>query len=226
MQFLIVEDDRKMAELLRKGLEEEGHGAIVASDGLKALEFVQSMAFDAVVLDVMLPGLDGFQLARRIRAAGNQVAILMLTGRDASHDVVRGLQSGADDYLTKPFSFDVLLARLAALTRRLATASSARLQVADLVIDLSAHEVRRGSRAVLLTRTEFSILECLIRNVGRVVPRNALIESVWGYERDIENNTLDVFIRNLRSKVDPDDQRRLIHTVRGVGYMLREGSPS
>jgi DNA-binding response OmpR family regulator len=222
MRILVVEDDAKMAGLLRKALGEEGHEATIAYDGLKGLSFASTGSFDVLVLDVMLPGMDGFEITRRLRAASNRVPILMLTGRDANADIVHGLNVGADDYLTKPFSFQVLLARLVALTRRFAPGSDVPLRVDDLTLNRDAHEVHRGRRVVALTRTEFAILECLMQNAGRVVSRPSLIESVWGHERDVESNTLDVFIRSVRSKVDPDESKRLIHTVRGVGYILRE----
>jgi DNA-binding response OmpR family regulator len=223
MRVLIVEDDRKMAALLQKGLEEEGHGAAVAYDGLRGLETARQHSFDVLVLDVMLPGIDGFEVTRRLRAAKSAVPILMLTARDANADVVRGLDAGADDYLTKPFSFEILLARVRALGRRTSGPPHQRLQFCDLAMDLEAHEVRRGGTLAALTRTEFAILECLLRRAGRVVPREGLIEAVWGYDRDVESNTLDVFMRLLRAKVDPPGRPRLIQTVRGVGYAIREG---
>jgi DNA-binding response OmpR family regulator len=223
MQVLIVEDDAKLAGLIKKGLEEENHTVTLAGDGATAVLAAEGSPFDVIVLDVMLPGIDGFTVASRLRAAGSTVPILMLTGRDSNADVVRGLDSGADDYLTKPFSFEVLLARLRALCRRTTRKPSPVLQVGDLVVDPGAHEVRRGSVPIALTPTEFDILECLMRRAGRVVTRQALIEEVWGYERDIENNTVDAFMRLLRAKVDTDSERKLIHTVRGIGFTVREG---
>ena len=222
MRVLIVEDDAKLARLVQQGLSEEGHDVTIAPDGGEALAVAERSVFDVIVLDVMLPVLDGFTVARRLRNAGNDRPILMLTGRDANADVVRGLDAGADDYLTKPFSFEVLLARLRALTRRSAHGGPAVLQVADLFLDPGAHTVRRGSAIIPLTRTEFSILESLMRRAGRVVPRQILIEDVWGYERDIESNTLDAFIRLLRAKVDANADRKLIQTVRGIGFSIRE----
>jgi two-component system, OmpR family, response regulator MprA len=181
---------------------------------------------DVVILDVMLPVLDGFAVARRLRAAGNTVPILMLTGRDADRDIVKGLDAGADDYLTKPFSFNVLLARIRALTRRTQHDHGVALRAGDLALDLAAHEVRRGGRTIHLTRTEFAILECLMRRAGRVVPRQSLVDEVWGDDREIGSNTLDAFIRLLRSKVDAGTEHKLIHTVRGIGYCIREGETS
>jgi DNA-binding response OmpR family regulator len=224
MRVLIVEDDAKLAGLIKKGLEEENHAVAIAGDGTTALLAAEGSMFDVIVLDVMLPGIDGFTVANRLRSAGSTVPILMLTGRDSNADIVRGLDSGADDYLTKPFSFEVLLARLRALSRRATRKPSPVLQVGDLVVDPGAHEVRRASVPIVLTPTEFDILECLMRRAGRVVTRQALIEEVWGYERDIENNTVDAFMRLVRAKVDTGSERKLIHTVRGIGFILREGS--
>ena len=224
MRVLIVEDDAKLARLVHQGLSEEGHDVTIATDGGEALVVAERSVFDVIVLDIMLPVLDGLTVARRLRSAGNDRPILMLTGRDANADVVRGLDAGADDYLTKPFAFDVLLARLRALTRRAARGKPPLLQVADLFLDPAAHLVRRGSAAIPLTPTEFSILEALMQRAGRVVPRQTLIEDVWGYERDIESNTLDAFIRLLRAKIDGNADRKLIHTVRGIGFSIREAS--
>jgi two-component system response regulator MprA len=182
-------------------------------------------SFDAMILDVMLPGLDGFTVARRLRERRNHIPILMLTARDAPGDIVSGLDFGADDYLTKPFSFEVLLARLRALGRRGPVAQPALLGVADLTLDHAARDVKRSGRAINLTRTEFSILELLLRNAGRVVGRESLIEQVWGHDADIESNTLDAFVRLLRAKIELAGEPKLIHTVRGVGYCLKVGEP-
>ena len=222
MHVLIVEDDRKLALQLKKGLDEEGHSAEIAFDGKAGLDTAASSEFDVLVLDVMLPGLDGLSLVRRLRQAGISTPVLILTARDATADIVAGLDAGADDYLTKPFSFQVLLARLRALGRRKAVEPRTRLQIADLVLDPAAHRVERAGSVLPLTRTEFGILDLLMRNAGRVITRERLIEDVWGYERDIESNTLDVFIRQLRLKVEPEGSRKLIHTIRGIGYTLRE----
>lgn len=221
MQVLVVEDEPRMAQLLRQGLEEEGHSVVVAGNGRDGLAMAGSHPFDAIVLDVMLPGLDGFSVARKLRAARNQTPILMLTARDASHDIVEGLNLGADDYLVKPFSFEVLLARLRAVSRRGAIAEPPVLQVADLALNPAAREVSRGGRKIALTRTEFGLLELLMKRAGRVVTRENLIESVWGFDCDVRSNTLDAFIRLLREKVDTAGETKLIQTVRGVGYCLR-----
>jgi two-component system response regulator MprA len=225
MRLLVVEDERRMAKLLKKGLEEEGYVVVLAADGREGLETAAAGGFDLIVLDVMLPGMDGLAVIRRLRERGNRTPVLLLTARDATPDIVRGLDSGADDYLTKPFSFDVLLARIRALARRGPASLPVRLHVGDLELDPAAHEVTRGGQRVHLTRTEFSLLECLLRRRGQVVPREVLIEAVWGNDRDIENNTLDAFIRLLRSKVEGESGCRLIHTVRGVGYVAREEGP-
>jgi DNA-binding response OmpR family regulator len=222
MRILVVEDDAKMAELLRRGLTDQGHTVDVAPDGLKGLEKAQAMPLDVIVLDVMLPGVDGLQVAKRLRDSGIRTPILMLTARDSAPDVVRGLDMGADDYLTKPFSFEVLAARLRVIARRTSTESSSVLQVSDLILNTEAHEVHRGKRALVLTRTEFVILEHLMRRAGRVVSRDDLIEAAWGIDREVESNTLDVFIFQLRSKIEAGGASRLIQTVRGFGYTVRE----
>lgn len=225
MRVLLVEDDREVAEYVGRGLEEEGNSVTVCFDGASGLRNAQSSHYDIIVLDVMLPFMDGLEVTRRLRAATVTAPILLLTARDAAQDVVRGLDAGADDYLTKPFSFEVLLARLRARTRPNKEEARQKLRYADLTMDLETREVWRGRSPLSLTRTEFAILECLIRSSGRVVTRQRLIETVWGGDRDIGNNNLDVFIRLLRTKVDPADQRRLINTVRGVGYSLRTEEP-
>jgi DNA-binding response OmpR family regulator len=223
MRILVAEDDRRMSALLLRGFAEEGHVVDAASSGSKALDAALSSEFDVVVLDVMLPDLDGFAVLRRLRAEGNRTPVLMLTARDANADVIHGLNAGADDYLTKPFSFDVLLARVRALARRGPAVQTVELTVGDLTLNPTTHTVVRGDSPLSLTRTEFSLLEYLMRRCGRVVTREALIEGVWGIERDVENNTLDAFVRLLRQKVDPTG-RGLIHTVRGVGYTMRDHS--
>jgi len=221
MQVLVVEDERRMAQLLRQGLEEEGHSVVVAANGKDGLAMAESHPFDAIVLDVMLPEMDGFTVARKLRAARNQTPILMLTARDATHDVIEGLNIGADDYLVKPFSFDVLIARLRAVSRRGAIPQPVPLQVQDLTLNPASREVMRHGRRISLTRTEYSLLELLMRRSGRVVPRESLIEAVWGFDSDVRSNTLDAFIRLLRDKVDSAAEGKLIHTVRGVGYCVR-----
>jgi DNA-binding response OmpR family regulator len=223
VRVLLVEDDREVADYVGRCLEEEGNRVTVCLDGMEGLRAAQNSAFDIVVLDVMLPFLDGFEVTRRLRAEKIATPIILLTARDAAQDIVRGLDAGADDYLTKPFSFDVLLARLRARTR-VYSGETTKLSYADLTIDMESHEAWRAKTQVRLTRTEFAIVESLMRSAGRVVTRRRLIETVWGEDREIGDNNLDVFIRFLRVKIDGTGQRRLIHTVRGLGYCLREES--
>jgi DNA-binding response OmpR family regulator len=192
----------------------------LAHEGRIALSMALAAEFDLIILDVMLPGLNGFDIARSLRGQSNATPILMLTARDAAADVVRGLDLGADDYLTKPFSFDVLFARVRAVSRRGPIAQPVSLEVAGLTLNPATREVCRGARRIDLTRTEYAILELLMRNAGRVVTRDSLIERVWGGESDIESNTLDAFVRLLRGKVEESGRPRLIRTVRGVGYTL------
>ena len=222
MQILIVEDDQRLARQLKKGLVEHGHAVSLAFDGLDGLEAGRQGDFDVVVLDVMLPGLDGFGVVKQLRRAGTKSPVLMLTARDSAEDIVAGLDAGADDYLTKPFALKVLLARLRALSRRKEVEPRMQLQIADLMLDPAQHLVKRAGFAISLTRTEFILLETLIRNSGRVVTRDRLIETVWGNEREVESNTLDVYVRQLRSKVEPLGSRKLIQTIRGIGYAMRD----
>jgi DNA-binding response OmpR family regulator len=222
VKLLVVEDEPRMLELLRRGLTEEGHNVTCASDGSEGWELVRAYEFDAVVLDVMLPKMNGFELAKRLRQERIATPVLMLTAKDSVPDVVRGLDAGADDYLTKPFTFNELLARLRALQRRATARPQNRLQVGTLILDPESREVSRAGVPIILTRTEYSLLERLMYRAGKVVPRNRLIESVWGFDREIEENTLDAFVRLLRHKVDREGMPKLILTVRGVGYMIRE----
>jgi DNA-binding response OmpR family regulator len=222
MKLLIVEDEVRMADLLRKGLTEEGHTVTCASDGAQGLELAKSYEFDIIILDVMMPKLSGYEMAKRLRAEKVRTPILMLTARDSVPDIVRGLDLGADDYMTKPFSFDELVARLRSVKRRALAAAEISLQVGDLTLDPESREVQRGAQRISLTRTEYNLLERLIYRAGKVVSRRALIESVWGFDREIEENTLDAFMHLLRGKVDPPGRPKLIHTVRGVGYMIRK----
>ena len=221
MRVLIVEDERAMAELLKKGLEEENHRAALAFDGVQGLELAKTYEFDAIVLDLMLPRVDGFEVARRLRHGGNQTPILILTARDAVPDIVKGLDLGADDYLTKPFSFDVFLARLRTVARRGSGPRPTCLRVADLSLDPASRQALRGRREIRLSPTEYRLLELLMRRAGRVVTRTAIVEAVWGLENDVEENTLDAFVRLLRGKVDKGFSPKLIQTVRGIGYCLK-----
>jgi len=222
MRILIIEDEPKMAKLLKKGLEEENHSVMVTHDGMEGFEMSRTYEFDAVVLDVMLPGMTGFEIARRLRDSNSQVPILMLTARDAVADVVKGLNVGADDYLTKPFAFEELLARLQAIGRRGPVERLPQLKIADLVLDPITHTVSRAGTEIRLTKTEYLLLEFLMRHSGRALARNAIVESVWGFDSEIESNTLDAFLRLLRKKIDSGHTIKLIHTIRGFGYMLRE----
>lgn len=221
MRILIVEDEKKMAAVLKKGLEAENHRVTLAFDGRTGLE-LGSTHFDVIVLDLMLPLIDGFEVARRLRKNGTLTPILMLTARDAVPDIVKGLDLGADDYLTKPFSFEVFLARLRSVARRGSIPRPTVLRVDDLVLDPASHLVARGEREIHLSPTEFRLLELLMRRAGRVVPRDAIVEAVWDFDNDVEENTLDTFIRLLRSKVDREHDHKLIQTIRGVGYTIRE----
>jgi DNA-binding response OmpR family regulator len=222
VEILIVEDDEQMAALLKRGLEGEGHVTAVAGDGPEGLDFALSQPFDVMILDVMIPKLNGFEVARRLRRRGCRTPILMLTAKDAPRDIVNGLDIGADDYLTKPFSFDELLARIRAVARRGPIPGSTVLRVGTLTLDPASHEVRRGSRELNLTPKEFRLLELLMRRAGKVQSRDAILSGVWGHEADVELNTVDVFIGTLRRKVDSAEDPPLLHTVRGIGFCLKE----
>src|SRR5262245_28901063 len=224
MRILLVEDDPRMSALLERGFKEEGHVIDRTASGSKALDAVRTEEFDVVVLDVMLPELDGFGVVRQMRERGDRTPVLMLTARDANADVIKGLNLGADDYLTKPFSFDVLLARVNALARRGPAQQTTPLQVGDLTLDVSRHSVTRAGVVIALTRTEFNLLQYLMRRAGRVVTRQALITGVWGTDRDVEDNTLDAFVKLLRQKVDGVGRPALIQTIRGIGYTIRSES--
>jgi two-component system copper resistance phosphate regulon response regulator CusR/two-component system response regulator MprA len=222
MRVLIVEDEPRMAEQLRKGLEREGYSVLLAADGQQALELARTVDHDLMVLDWMLPKVDGRTVARRLRQAGIATRILMLTARGSAADVVEGLDCGADDYLVKPFAFEVLLARLRALVRRVPATQAPVLRVDDVVLDPATHRVTRSGKEIRLSVKEFNLLQFLMRRAGQVISRHALIDAVWGYESDIEGNTLDAYIHLLRSKVDAAPHTKLVYTVRGIGYMLRE----
>ena len=221
MRILVVEDDPTTSVLLERALREEGHVVVVERNGAAAVDIARSHPFDAIVLDVLLPGLDGFGVTKRLRQEGCQIPILMLTAKDANTDVIHGLNVGSDDYLTKPFALDVLFARLRAVARRGAQSTSSTLAFADLEMDPTSRDVRRAGRLLSLTRTEYNLLELLLRAAGRVVLREQIIDAVWGFGADVESNTLDAFVSSLRSKVDAPGNLKLIHTVRGVGYSLR-----
>jgi DNA-binding response OmpR family regulator len=211
-----------MRELLLQGLEEEGHAVASAVDGDEGLEMARSHSFDLIVLDLMLPKLDGVEVARRLRRDRRQTPILMLTARDQPPDIVLGLDSGADDYLTKPFPFDVFLARVRAVSRRGPIPQPVRLRVADLELDTGTREVWRSGQATALSRTEYSLLDLLMRRAGSVVPREVILDTVWGFGAEVEANTLDAFVRLVRQKIEPPGAKRILRTMRGVGYSLRE----
>lgn len=221
MRLLIIEDDRKLAPLLARGLREEGFAVDVSGDGEDGAFRAVEQDYDAIVLDVMLPGIDGFQVLEKMRAKGRRTPVLMLTARGAVEDRVRGLNSGADDYLKKPFEFEELLARIRALLRRAAPEQDVRLAAGDLLLDPQRREVTRGGERVELTAKEFAVLEYLLRHRGRVISRTRLSEHVWDENFDAMSNVVDVTVYRLREKID----RRgppLVYTVRGAGYVLRE----
>ncbi len=222
MRVLLVEDERRIADFIRKGLSECGYAVDVAHDGEEALDWVDVAEFDIVVLDVMLPVRDGIEVCRELRGRGVQTPVLMLTARDAIEDRVRGLDSGADDYLVKPFAFAELLARLRALVRRERSASGPRLQVGELVLDTTTREVFRQDRAIGLTTKEYALLEYLMRHPNQVLTRTMIAEHVWNYDFDNATNVIDVHIRNLRRKMDDPFPDKLIHTVRGAGYRISD----
>jgi DNA-binding response OmpR family regulator len=219
-RVLIVEDDDDIAQVLQRSLRLEGYETRIAGDGEAALGAANDFVPDLVVLDLGLPKIDGMDVARRLRAA-DDVPILMLTARDALEARVEGLDAGADDYLVKPFERQELLARLRALLRRRPPRGSASLVVADLSLNPDTHEVRRGERTVELTQREFELLEYLMRNERIVVPRQRLLEDVWGYDPFATTNTIEVFVSNLRRKLEGGGEARLLHTIRGAGYVLR-----
>ena len=228
-RVLVVDDDKAVRESLRRSLEFNGYDVAVASDGAEALAGLSAAgaagAPDVVVMDVMMPRLDGIETTRALRAAGNDVPILVLTARDAVGDRVEGLDAGADDYLTKPFALQELLARLRALLRRATVPAGEEDEVlafSDLSMDLVTREVRRGNRSIELTRTEFTLLEMFLRRPRRVLERSFILEEVWGYDFPTTANSLEVYVGYLRRKTEAEAEARLIHTVRGVGYVLKE----
>jgi two-component system OmpR family response regulator len=222
VRVLIVEDQPKLAALLARGLREEGHAADIAARGEDALWMAPAAAYDVVVLDIMLPGIDGLETCRRLRQSGTWTPVLMLTARDAVDDRVTGLDAGADDYLTKPFSFDELLARLRALTRRAPAERPVTVEVGELRLDPAAHRAWRGDTELELSAKEFAMLELLMRRPGSVLTRTQLLEGAWDMSYERRSNIVDVYIRHLREKIDRPFGSETIETVRGVGYRLRE----
>jgi DNA-binding response OmpR family regulator len=221
MRVLLAEDRPRMARLLERALRREGHSVVLASDGEEAVTLGTSEDLDVIVLDVMLPRMDGFTVIKTLRAARLTTPTIMVTARDAMADVVKGLDSGADDYLTKPFALDVLFARIRALSRRGPIAYSEDLQFEDLKLNSRTHELQRGNRTAALTRTEFALLEILMRRAGCIVPRDVLAEAGWGLGAEVNDSTLYVFMRALRAKIADTGEPQLLHTSRGVGYTLR-----
>ena len=223
MKILVVDDERAVRESLRRALELEGYEIELADDGIEALEALEANGEpDAMILDVLMPGLDGLEVARQLRRGGSRLPILMLTARVEVDDRVAGLDAGADDYVTKPFALDELLARVRALLRRTHENGTDKLGFADLELDPGTREVTRGGDSIDLTRTEFSLLELFMRNPRQVLTRSVIFERVWGYDFGFGSNSLDVYIGYLRRKTEAGDKPRLIQTVRGVGYALRE----
>ena len=223
-RVLVVDDDRAVRESLRRSLDFNGYAVSLAADGAEALAGIGTLAPDVVIMDVMMPRLDGVEATRALRAAGNDVPILVLTACDAVGDRVEGLDAGADDYLTKPFALAELLARLRALLRRVVPQEDDDevLAFSDLTMDLASREVRRGDRPMELTRTEFTLLEMFLRRPRRVLERSFILEEVWGYDFPTTANSLEVYVGYLRRKTEAEEEPRLLHTVRGVGYVLKE----
>ena len=223
MKILVVDDERAVRESLRRALELEGYEIELAADGSEALYRLEGGDEpDAVILDVLMPGVDGLEVCRRLRGSGSKLPVLMLTARTEVEDRVAGLDAGADDYVTKPFALEELLARVRALLRRTSDEEGDVVRFADLELDPTTREVTRGGRPIELTRTEFSLLELFMRNPRQVLTRTIIFERVWGYDFGYASNSLDVYIGYLRRKTEADGEPRLIHTVRGVGYALRE----
>ncbi len=224
MRILIIEDEPRMLELLRKGLYEHGFTVMTAPDGETGLDIATAHEFDSIVLDIGLPRLDGYELMKALRKGGRITPVLMLTARDAEDDIIRGLDLGADDYLTKPFSFAELVARLQSITRPRREEGDGTIAAEDVVIDLTRHSVARNMQKIDLTRLEFLLLVCLVRRAGLCVPRQTLMKCVWGPDHAVGASALDVLVNSLRAKIDAPFRKRLIGTVRGAGYIFRRSS--
>ncbi|MGA7721278.1 MAG: response regulator transcription factor [Ignavibacteriaceae bacterium] len=222
MRILIIEDEKKVASFIKKGLEEEYFVADIAGDGREGLKLAVSEEYDIIIMDIMLPYMDGITLIKEIRKREISTPVLMLTVNDSVKDKVEGLDAGADDYLTKPFAFEELIARLRALLRRNENSKTSKLIVGDLVLDLQSHRVFRNNQEIILTPKEYSILEYLMRNSKKVISRTKLIEHVYDYHFDTETNIIDVYINKVRSKIDTNFEKPLIHTIRGIGYVLKD----
>ncbi len=223
MRILVVEDERKVASFIKHGLEEERYIVEVASDGITGLELAMNNQFDAILLDIMLPGKDGFTLLRELRQAGISIPVMMLTARGTTEDRVQGLDLGADDYLPKPFSFEELAARLRSILRRSSPEKSTKLRCGDLLLDTVSHLGFRFGKEIELTTKEYALLEYLIRNKNRILSRSTITQHVWKHNFDPESNIIDVYIKRLRSKIEKEDgSRPLIQSIRGVGYRMRD----
>lgn len=222
MRILVVEDEKKVASFIKKGLEEENYAVDIAYDGEEGLVLADINEYDLILLDIMLPKLDGIEVLRRIRGNGSGVPILMLTAKDAVEDIVSGLDSGSDDYLTKPFSFAELLARVRALLRRKTKEKTDLLTIDDLILSTSTHRVKRGGREIELTAKEYALLEYFMRNPNRILTRTLITEHVWDYHFDPSTNVVDVYVNYLRKKIDQGFEKKLIHTIRGSGYMIKD----
>ena len=221
MRVLIVEDERKISAYVKRGLEEQGYAVDAAYTGTEALDFADASPYDLILLDILLPEMDGLAVCRELRRKGNRTPVLMLTARDAIDDRVAGLDAGADDYLVKPFALKELLARLRALNRRSADVpKSPVLQLADLTLDTLTRRVKRGNKTIELAAKEYAVLECLLREPERVLTRTQIAEHVWNYDVFNQSNIVDVYIKNLRRKIDDGFEVKLIHTIRGAGYRL------
>ena len=220
MHVLIVEDKRSLSKMLKTSLEEKGHTVVLSFDGLDGLAQAETNHFDIMVLDIMLPGMDGLEVIRRLRKGKHQLPVLALTARDTVGDIVAALDLGVDDYLTKPFAMAEFMARLRAVARKGPSVQEVRLEVADLVLDSASGQVSRSGVQLALTRTQFALLEYFMRRAGHVLTRESIIERIWSENPDIETNTLEVFIRSLRTKIDVNRKTSLITTVRGIGYRM------
>ncbi|GBE41887.1 transcriptional activator protein CzcR [bacterium BMS3Bbin09] len=222
MRILIVEDEKSLADIIRKGLEEEGYAVDVAYNGEEGLYLAENEPSDIIILDIMLPGVDGMTILKKIRKAGVRTPVIMLTAKDTLMDKISGLDSGADDYLTKPFLFEELLARIRALLRRNSEVKTSIVEIGDLVIDMAAHEVRRREKNISLSAKEYALVEYMTLNRNKVLNRASLTEHLYNQDFDLDSNIIDVFINRIRNKIDRGFDKKLIHTVRGAGYMMKE----
>lgn len=222
MRILLVEDEKDLSAIIKQGLEEEGYVVDVAHDGEEGLYMAENFPVDAIILDIMLPLLDGLSVLGSLRKKGNMTPVLLLTARDALLDKIKGLDTGADDYLTKPFVFDELLARVRSLLRRKATVKEAVIRVGDLEVNTASHEVKRAGKTITLSAREYALLEYLAYKKDTVVTRTEIVEHIYSEDADMDSNVVDVYINYLRNKIDKDFKKKLIHTVRGAGYILKE----